>query len=121
MEHLDETRRKLLDAMTARDAGAFEDALFNAFGRGVPRELSGLLAEALRMPWHQRHEDLARALQDLKDPDSVDALFLAAQDVHEYLSYDEFFGLARKCTWALADIGTPAAKARLEELARNAN
>jgi hypothetical protein len=35
--------------------------------------------------------------------------------------YDECFGLARKCTWALADIGTPEAHARLEILAKHSN
>ena len=56
-------------------------------------------------------------LQHLKDPRAIDALFSAATVSHDYLSYDEFFGLARKCTWALADIGTPEARARLEALA----
>ena len=36
---------------------------------------------------------------------------------HDYLDHDECFGLARKCTWALADIGTPEARAGLDRLA----
>jgi hypothetical protein len=73
------------------------------------------------MPWHTRHEDIARALQRLRDPRTVDALFSAALSRHDYLAYDEFFGLARKCTWALADIGTIEAKRRLEQLAGSEN
>jgi hypothetical protein len=37
------------------------------------------------------------------------------------LHYDEFFNVARKCTWALADIGTPEAHAKLQLLAKNEN
>jgi hypothetical protein len=61
------------------------------------------------------------ALQDIKDPRAVEGLFDAASVTHEYLAYDEFFGLARKCTWALADIGTPEARARLVQLAASEN
>jgi HEAT repeat protein len=39
----------------------------------------------------------------------------------EYLQYDENFALARKCTWALTDIGTDAAMAKLQELAGSSN
>ena len=42
----------------------------------------------------------------------------AAVVTHQYLDYDEFFGLARKCTWALADIGTPEANTALQELSQ---
>jgi hypothetical protein len=33
----------------------------------------------------------------------------------------EELALVRKCTWALADIGTPEAKARLQDLAKSLN
>jgi hypothetical protein len=36
---------------------------------------------------------------------------------HDHLAYDDRHALARKCTWALADIGTPAARAHLEGIA----
>jgi hypothetical protein len=107
--------------MEARDADAFESALRSAYQAGLSLDLSEVLAAALLMPWHYRHEDLARALQQLRDPRTVDALFHAAFSRHAYLDYDENFGLARKCTWALADIGTAEAKRRLEELAAGEN
>jgi hypothetical protein len=100
-EHM---RVRLEQAIEARDADAFEVALTAAYVEGLSGDLAGLLARALLMPWHMRHEDLARALQELKDPVAVDPLFEAAFSKHEYLEYDENFGLARKCTWALADM-----------------
>ena len=117
----DEVTTRLAAAIAARDAEAFEDALTHAYRAGLPSTLSELLGEALLMDWHTRHEDVASALQQLKDPKTVDALFTAATATHAYLDYDEFFGLARKCTWALADIGTPQAKDHLRTLAKSTN
>jgi hypothetical protein len=114
-------REKLEQAIEARDAAAFELALNAAFRAGLTPDLAGLLARALSMSWHTRHEDVVGALQQLKDPVAVDALYWAALAKHDSLDYDEFFGLARKCTWALADIGTSEAKRRLEDLAAGNN
>jgi hypothetical protein len=121
MESDDGIRESLQQAISLRDTDAFERAMTSACRDGVPRSLAATLARALVMPWHTRHEDVARALQQLKDPVAVGALYEAALAKHAYLDYDEFFGLARKCTWALADIGTPEAKLRLEQLAAGGN
>ena len=108
-------------SIEAKDADALELAVSAAFAAGLPHELTDLLTDALTMPWHTRHEDLASALQAIKSPASVDGLFMAATAQYQYLEYDEFFGLARKCTWALADIGTAEAQQRLAQLARSEN
>jgi HEAT repeat protein len=79
------------------------------------------LCRLLRLEWHTSHEEIVSILQDLKAPEAVDALVQAAQVNHAYLSYDEQFGLARKCCWALADIGTDAAKNGLLRLATDSN
>jgi HEAT repeat protein len=80
-----------------------------------------LLCELLRAEWHWSHESIVTALQRLKDPRAVDALYDASLVSHGYLAYDEFYGLARKCTWALADIGTPDALAKLRQMAGSEN
>jgi len=111
----------LLNAIRDRNADAFESALVSVSRSRPPPGLARALSDALLMPWHCRHEDVARMLQKLREPCSVDALFEAATSRHDYLDYDECFCLARKCTWALADIGTPEARARLEKLALSPN
>ena len=111
----------LRDAIVEEDADGVEEALNQAFGAGLSPDLVPTLIELLALPWHTRHEDVVLALQELKPPDAVEALRRAAVATHEYLDYDEFFGLARKCTWALGDIGTDAAKAALRELAEGEN
>jgi hypothetical protein len=67
--------------------------------------------------WHLRQEDIVRALQQLRSPDAIDVLERAAFSIYAHLAYDENFGLARNCTWALADIGTPEAQQALTRLA----
>ncbi len=112
------TLRKAIDRC---DPDGVEDALNQAFGAGLTTDLIPTLIELVELPWHYRHEDVVSALQELKPPSAVRALRRAAVVTHAYLDYDEFFGLARKCTWALADIGTEDAKAALNDLAATEN
>ncbi len=111
-------QKRLEDAILAQDPDAFEFALVEvSVEDGAPLTLADLLARAIGMSWHRQHENLATLLQIAKDPASVEALFEAALSKHTYLAYDTTRALTRKCTWALADIGTPEAKRRLLELA----
>ena len=113
--------RDLHSVIRAKDGERVELALNECFRAGFTREHVPALVGLLGQPWHTRHEDVVSALQQLKDARAVDALYEEALASYEYLEYDEFYGLARKCTWALADIGTPEAKAKLEALAREDN
>ncbi|MFL6337215.1 MAG: HEAT repeat domain-containing protein [Pyrinomonadaceae bacterium] len=113
--------RELWSAIEARDAERVEFALYDCYKAGLTPEHVPALIELLGQAWHYRHEDVVHALQELKDPRAVDALYEEAHASYEYLAYDEFYGLARKCTWALADIRSPEAKAKLEMLAREGN
>lgn len=110
----------LLDSLTAavsaEDGAAFSAAFTLAHRRGYTVDLAPVLAAALFGEWHHRHEELAQALQQLREPASVDALFRAATQVLAY-KYDDGAAFARKCTWALADIGTDDARDRLRDLA----
>jgi len=83
---------------------------------GFTAEHVPVLCELLHVDWHSCHEDIVSTLQKLKDPRAVNAVYRATFVKHEYLAYDEFLGLARKCTWALADIGTSDALAKLHLL-----
>jgi hypothetical protein len=108
----------LQDGFVAQDAGSVECALhlIYRFGHMKPN-LAPLLARLLLQPWHCMHENIASALQGLRVPATADALAEAALVKHDYLAYNDSHALARKCTWALADIGTPEARLRLETLA----
>ena len=108
-------------AMQESDADGLEDALMEAFAGGLHEGLVPQLIALAGARWHSRHEDVVLALQKLRPPQAVAALESLAVVRHPYLDYDEFFGLARKCTWALADIGTPEAREALTRLAGSNN
>ena len=81
--------------------------------------LCELLADVLIEDWHFRHEDVALAIQDLKCACAVEALERRASSNPNYLEWDENYALARKCTWALADIGTDDARQALKRLSKS--
>jgi hypothetical protein len=117
-----------MDAVTVLEAAVrlqngdlAETAVFQAFSSGLHAVHSQLLIILAEAPWHSRHEDVVRALQQLHSPAAVDALERTAYAVHNYLAYDDGFALARKCTWAPADIGTPEAQQALTRLASGDN
>jgi hypothetical protein len=71
---------------------------------------------------HYRYEDIVRLLQEAKDSRAVDTLYKAALVIPEYQEeYDGGAALARKCTWALADIGNAEAYHKLLLLAKSNN
>jgi HEAT repeat protein len=104
-----------------RNADDVDYALLLAHTVGLTAAHVPILNQLLLEPWHQKHEDIASVLQRLQDPRGVESLYTAAQATHAYLDYDEVFGLARKCTWALAKIGTPEALESLRRLAKGAS
>jgi hypothetical protein len=65
--------------------------------------------------WHKLHENLASWFQQKRNPLAIDLLykiaFRADLDIFDYKP------LARKCVWALADIGTVEAKEYLQKMA----
>ena len=99
-----------------------EEAIYSfSDSEGFSNKFSEIFCKLLQADWHYKHEDIAQILQGLKDPSTVDCLYRAAELQFDYLNYDDTFGFARKCTWALADIGTPEAKAKLQQSARSSN
>ena len=108
--------RSLESAIHSRNPKSAESAVIQAFSVLHQIHVPALiqLAEA---PWHQCHEDVVRGLQELRDPDAVSALERVTFSKHHYLAYDHNYALARKCTWALADIGTQEAREALMRIA----
>jgi len=73
-----------------------------------------ILCKLLKEKWHYRHEDIVNVLQGLKSPQSVQALYEVIFMKYDYLhKVDECHALARKCTWALGEIGTQEAYDKL--------
>ncbi len=87
------------------------------FGRS--RRATPILCSLLVRDDHEGHDDLADTLQNLRDPRSVGCLFDRTQRRLPYLDCNDSSALARRCVWALHDIGTEEALAKLEALAKD--
>lgn len=111
---------QLESALASRDDVALGRVLAEVWKRRLSVRWAPVLARLLGEHWHVQQEDLADALQDLREPSTIDALFAVAQDAAPYNDVDEGRALARKCVWALHDIGTPEAIARLRQLVASA-
>ena len=102
-------------------ADAVKFAIRDVVAVGIRSSHVEPLIALLRLDWHTRHEDIAGLLQRAADDRASDVLFETATRKFDYLEYDENEGLARKCTWALADIGSDTAVSYLRALAENGN
>ena len=109
-------RDALETAIRKRDSDLVETSLCEAFAGKLHPIYSPALIVLADSDWHLRQEDVVGALQELRSPDAVAVLERCTFSIHKHLAYDEFFGLARKCTWALADIGTPDAREALTRI-----
>lgn len=111
----------LQSIMRNRDDSALDSLLLTTHrSQGeLPPEAVELIKELILADWHKQHEDLARTLQRHKKTTSVSALERAAQLTLPYLVEQQTLdAFHRKCTWALADIGTLEARNALIKLSR---
>jgi hypothetical protein len=111
-------RTALRQTALQKDSDAFEEALDECFRSDQLQGICDVLVEVLPEEWHFRHEDVVKAIQELRCDNAVLALERRALNCPQYLVWDENFALARKCIWALADIGTEEAKKALMRLSR---
>ena len=121
MSHPDEDVLHQIESVLAtRDAVVLDRILTQARTLRLSVRWAPAFARLLGERWHTQQEDLADALQDMREPSTIDALYAVAHDAAPYNEVDDGRALARKCVWALHDIGTPAAIARLHQLAATA-
>ena len=115
---------ELQQIMLGRDQLALDSLLLNTYvTRGeLPAEAVELINELILADWHEQHEDLANTLQRHRKSTSVPALERAAQLTLPYLvTWQTLDSFHRKCTWALADIGTVEARNALTKLSLSDN
>lgn len=92
-----------------------------AFILGLSSKSTRILCELLLEDFHYMHEDIARLLQSLKDPNSVNCLYKAISFEPKHLSYDDSSEFARKCIKALAAIPDSLAISKLREITASEN
>lgn len=108
----------LQNAIETSSADTAESAVTSVHEFGYHPDFVPYLIELLEVNWHYRHEDIVLALQWTKDNRATKTLLKTAERKFDYLEYDNSYALARKCTWALADIGTEESKQALIKLSQ---
>jgi hypothetical protein len=109
----------------AYDEQNAEDVEYLVYLSGFDGELQkqgkyfNIYCKLLDVSWHYQHENLVSLLQGIRDQKSIDCLYNAALKKFDYFDYDDTYSFARKCIHALADIGTPYAKEKLQLLANS--
>ena len=104
----------VLAAEQAKDGQALRQALSTI---QVP---ASVLMRLLLENWHDLHEDLVFELGLLGDPSAVEVIQKAVYIRFEHLvQWGNLHEFQRKCTYALARIGTEESRAALEALARS--
>jgi hypothetical protein len=105
------------DIMNAQDkdkAWTFFDLDFTHFSDD---EQVSMGMDLFEQNWHKLHENLASWFQQKKNPLAIELLYKTA--FREDLDVFEYKPLARKCVWALADIGTIEAKKYLLKMSKS--
>jgi hypothetical protein len=111
----------LQDAYQARDSESLQCAMVVGFSFGFdPRHLD-ILMRLVDEPWHVSHEDVVSALDELRSPRAVNALFRATQWIPQHLAFDDARALAVKAIWGLGNLPGAEAEACLTQLADSPN
>ena len=118
----EESVRLLNEAFEDKDADLVEEAIHSfADSEGFSNKFSEVFCKLLQAEWHYRHEDIARILQGIKDPSTVDCLYNVAQLHFAYLDCDDTYQFARKCIKVLSAIDNEPAISKLQLLAQSNN
>ena len=122
MEQREIDKLEIERLISEKDNLGVEEKAYGFIGN-YPRdeEILLLLCVIFEADWHTRHEDLALSFQFIKNPITAKSLFKMALTILEYDKWNDNFPMQRKCTWALADIGTEEAKNYLHEIEKSPN
>jgi hypothetical protein len=108
--------RLLRDAVDRQDELDLATALIVCFTFGFTMDHLDLLVRLASASWHHKHEDVVSALDELRAPAAVGALYHSAWWVPDYLDFDENRALAVKAIWALGRIPGNEAEQALRRL-----
>lgn len=80
-----------------------------------------ILNELLLVPFHYKHQYIARAIQDLKTPSSVPYIRKILESEFKGIPYNgsDSYGMAKWFSWALYEIGTKEAIDLMKEFANS--
>lgn len=107
----------LEEAWKSKNSDDLQSALIIGHTFGFAAGQIDILCRFVEENWHFSHESIVSALDELRSPRAVNALFHATQWIPDYLDYDETRALAVKAIFALGKIPGVESKSKLEVLA----
>ena len=110
---------QICEAAAIKDGDALRDAI-----PGVNQDFAAapLLAHLLLEGWHESHEDIVFELGLIGNPCAIEAIAKVAAIHWAYLVQQSMLGeFQRKCTYALARLGTDESKAALVQLCNSSD
>ena len=118
---MNEIEIKVREAIKKGDLDELDDAIFEMLYSSEPIEKVGILNELLLVPFHQHHQAITKALQDIKSPSSVPFIRKVLESNFECLEYtcSESNAIAKWFSWALYCIGTEEAIDLMKEYANS--
>lgn len=111
--------KNLQSALRWESGEKTEEVIFEICEFGLDKDFTPFLVELLDSDWHFKHEDIVQFMQELGDERATQILLKKTLRKFDYLVYDNSYPLSRKCTWALADIGTDESKNALIQISTN--
>jgi len=108
--------RVLQEAVATQDGVLVELGLYVGHRFGFTDEHLGVLMILAGADWHTQHENTVDGLAELRAPSSIDTFYRTATARFDYLDFDEAFALGVKCIWAMGNIASVEAVARLGDL-----
>lgn len=122
MNQRTEDLKEIKRIISEKDSDAVEDSIFGFILKYQrDEEILLFLCEIFESNWHTRQEDIASSFQYIKNPITTKSLFKMSYQLTEYDKWNDTFPMQRKCTWALADIGTKESKKYLQEIEKTSN
>jgi len=106
-------------AFSERSADDVELTLIMSHTFGFDRSSLSVFQQLARAPWHTRHQDISRILEEVGGADVVDDLEFLAWAGPEFQDYEGSTALAKEAVHSLERIATPSARAALTRLRRH--
>lgn len=112
------SHRWLVESQVSQDPEAMEWALHVGHAFGFDPASLPVLQRLAFEGWHEQHEAIVNALEELRDVNSVALLCRLAESDFGYRTWDDSRSLQVRCVYSLTKIGSADAVQALQSLLR---
>ena len=116
-----ELESKIKKAVKEKNVKELDSAILELWSSKKYFEYVDILNELLLVPFHYHHQEITRALQDIRSPSSIPFIRKILETNFDYLEYSgsDSDSIAKWFSWALFSIGTNEAIELMKEYANS--